>query len=138
MEVMFAKILGFSVSFHQYTSPFTYINAILVMEIFCEIRSNKIPSKILLSLSASSFGVYIIHSHVLIYDNLISGRLEWFGDTNPVLWLMYFVIINIGIYLFCHICELVRKLIFKWLHVDSFAKKIGDDLDKKLGWNSEI
>ena len=136
LEVIFRKFIGISVSFHAYTSPFIYINAILIVQLFCEFRLNKVPKKIVLSLSTSSFGVYIIHSHILIYDNLITHRLEWFGNVNPVLWLVYFVAINVGIYLICHICELVRSLIFRLLHIESFVEIIGNKLDKKIGWKN--
>ena len=138
VEVIFVKLIKHPVSFHEYTSPFSYINAIIILEIFLEIKLNKVAKKIVLSLSASSFGVYIVHSHILIYDNVISGNLKWFGDVSPVLWLIYFVLINIGIYLFCHICELIRGFIFKLLHVEKFANNIGDKLDINLGWNNKV
>ncbi len=134
IEILIKKSVGISASFHEYSSPFIYINSILILEVFTEIKFEKVPRKFVLSLSNASFGVYIIHSHILIYDNLITGRFKWFGNLNPMLWLICFVLVNASIYLLCYACEFFRGYIFKIAHVDKISKKLSDKVDSALGW----
>lgn len=102
----------------DYTSPVVVCMAVCVFRIFENISNAKIPDgmkPILATLSAVSFDIYILHSHVVIYNNVLKGRFVWIQNYSfilmPVLLgcavvLCYFVLALVG---------KVRMLIFRKL-----------------------
>ncbi len=91
-----------------YTSPVVVCMAVCVFRVFENISNAKIPDwmkPVLADLSAVSFDVYILHSHVVIYNNIIQGNFVWIHNYSFVLMpvllgcavvLCYFVLALVG------------------------------------------
>ncbi len=137
LELATKKILHISVYFSYYTSPFIFINALLLLEIFAEINMKRIPVKTVLSLSNAAFGVYIIHSHILVYDNIITDSLGHIGSINPVYWLLTAFSVITAIYILCWVIDVIRSLVFKAVSVDKLSVKLSIMIDKILMWDQE-
>lgn len=131
------KIIGITGSlFYSYVSPFTVVNSIIILEMFYDVTVKEgVFRKVILSLSAVSFGVYIIHSHILIFDNLITGHFSWVGQLNPILCILSIFGVFAGIYAICWLLEIIRQMLFKVLFIDKLANVIGEKLNKILNWN---
>jgi surface polysaccharide O-acyltransferase-like enzyme len=137
--ILAANIAGLTVAYFyfgaavaplmNYNSPVMVVNAGLSLLLFSRIRWKR-TGKWILSLSASAFGVYIIHSHVLLYDSLIAGNAKWIGENGFVKCVVGFCGSVAGIYLLCWLAEVVRRLAFKWTRLDKLLERIGDWCDR--------
>lgn len=91
-------------------------------------EKNNWVDTIILILGETSFGVFFIHSFVLIRDNL----WVYLGSKNYI-DTPYQVLHGIGcivlVYIVCSIIDLGRKYAFKYLGVDSLVRKIYQKLD---------
>ena len=84
------------------------------------------------TLAKTSFGVYLIHEHVLIRNLLIVDKFVGLIDYN--IWLMLILIIAfvIAIYLICTIMEYLRQSLFKLCRIHRLTDKIDNLVVKKL------
>lgn len=128
--------LGFNaVCLLRYCSPFMVINACLLVLLFSKLRWNK-GGKLILSLSGAAFGVYIIHSHILLYDAIIAGNFRFIGHNGLVQSVCAFFGALLGIYAGCWLLEVLRKALFKLTRLDKLLDHIGRWLDRLLNWNT--
>lgn len=135
--IMLAKNTA-SFILYEYISPLIVINAIFMLEIFSNIKLKDTPNKILLSLSNSTFSVYIIHSHIFCFDYLINNKFTYFGNKNTFIWFINLIIAIVGIYSICWVIDIFRKKVFDILHFNNIFKKISEKLDKILKWDKYI
>ena len=110
------EVLGYSIGadiYNQYVSPFIVINAILLMQIFENVKlKNKVAQRLLLSLSDAAFGVYIIHCHILVFDYIIVDNFVAIVNKNGLIFFVNIIGSCVGIYIVCYIIENIRKGIF--------------------------
>lgn len=123
-------ILSFLIN---YNSPFIVIESILVFLIFRSLKvKNNYFRKIYLNLSNSAFEVYIIHSHYLIFDYVITNNfsfLKSYGLFGTVLGILLAII---SIYLTCSMLSEIRKVFFKIFKVSIFSERVGENIHKYL------
>ena len=104
-----------SVRFIEYISPFTLISAGIIVYLFTNIKTNnRILSKIFHYLGVTTFSVYIIHSHPLIYDNYFKNLMTWTLRYNILVVVGFFLAYLICIYLICTLIDLIRILLINW------------------------
>ena len=115
----------------SYTSPTNLIMSILLLLLFkkINIKSNTI-SKIIISLSGTSFSVYIIHCHKLFYDYILNNNLKWISNYNIIISIILIFVIIIAIYMLCSIIDLLRVFIHNYFKINKVNEKIGIRLDK--------
>lgn len=105
-----------SVRFIEYISPFTLISASMIVYLFINVKTNnKKISKIFYYLGVTTFSVYIIHSHPLIYDNYFKNLMTWTLKYNILVVVGLFFIYMISIYLICTLIDLIRIFLHKIL-----------------------
>lgn len=119
----------------HYISPFMVLEAALLLLIFSKITiRHSLSQKLVLSLSNGAFGVYIIHSHILIFDYILVDAFSWTGQHGTLIYVAALIAGLGGIYLVCWIIDVLRSLLFKWLCLDKFADWLGGKLDSFLHW----
>ncbi len=119
--------------FINYISPFIIVSSIIMVIIFSKVKvKNEFLKKIIIFLSTTSFGVYIIHSHYLIYDYIIKNILLFCIDYNIILIILIFLGMLCIIYLTCSIIEFLRMKIFTILKIEKLIAKIGNAINNKL------
>ena len=83
-------------------------------------------------LSPLSFSVYIIHSHPLIWEHILKGRLA-FLINEPVFFLIIYTLgITAAIYLVCSLIDIPRHLLFSALKLKKRLSGLEDRLADKI------
>lgn len=114
----------------EYTSPFILIISINSILLFSKIQiNNVILTNIIDSFSNSAFDVYIIHSHILIYDFLIQENFIFVRNLHPVLIIPTILGSIIGIYIICWLASQLKLLFFKIIGADALFDKVGQKID---------
>lgn len=96
----------------QYISPFIVVNSILLVSLFSEIKCkwiNKVKINFLIQrLSKATFGVYVMHIHVLIFDNLLKDAfVNLVGEGALKLGIRTIGVILL-IFILCSLIEMIR------------------------------
>ncbi len=117
----------------RYISPFMVIMSVISIMLFSRINvKNKGLIKVITSLSNSSFDAYILHSHILIYDFIITGNFVFVKNLHPVLIIPAILGSIIGIYVISwFICQ-IRSFGFKIARVDKAFDYLGSKIDSIL------
>lgn len=117
----------------QYNSPLVVINAICIFLLFerITIKGSGIAN-LITAISSTTLGVYIIHSHVLIYTKVLKDAFKNFAGENTIYLICVIAVGTLGIFCISSGIEYIRKKCFKWLHIDKFVKIAGDKLDKYM------
>lgn len=118
--------------FINYISPFIVIASASLIIIFSNlIINNEKLKKYIKLFSLTSFAVYIIHSHILIYDFILKD-LFYLKNHN----IFFVVLILFGaiilIYLICSIIDLIRIKLFSLFKFDKIVEKMSKKFDNIL------
>ena len=77
-----------------------------------------------------TFDVYLLHCHILIYDNYISDHFSWIADMNPAVIPLIIVPIGIVIFAITSIVGVIRSYIFSITKLNNLIKKVSVKLDR--------
>ena len=123
----------------SYTGPFVVIGSVLLLFVFMQINlRTKAGKKITLIFSSASFGIYIIHVHNAIWDNLLHSRFYKFAYEPTWKMVLYVFIVLFALYLFFAALEIARIYLFKLPRFDKLIDMTGDgitNLVKKIFLN---
>ncbi len=122
------KIYGepkFGRMFTGYTTPTIFLAAVCLFLIFenVKIRSGALR-KVIMTASPLAFSVYIIHTHPMVWENLIKGISAkhafdaWWAALLAVLG------ISLCIYISCSLIDFIRKKIFDICGVRKITERI--------------
>lgn len=99
----------------QYISPFIVINSALLVSLFSEMefdKSNKIKlSPLVQILSEGTFGVYVLHIHILIFDNYLKNAFIGFAEQGAVKLIIQTMGTILLIFALCSLIEIIRHFI---------------------------
>ncbi len=102
----------------HYTSPTILLSGMMLVLLFSRLRfrSHSVQTCIRI-LSPAAFGVYLIHTHPLIWKKYMLRRYVAFSAFEP--WRMVFAVFCAAccIYAVCTVIDLVRHYLFKLLHL---------------------
>ena len=132
-KVIFSS-LGLPVfdAFIAYSSPTIIVSGIALFLIFAQLEDIRPLQKTINLLAPASLGVYLIHAHPLVYQNLISGFSAGFTHYNPVVMLLLVLGASCGIYLLCSAIELGRIKLFALLKIKDLCSRIDHLIMSKL------
>lgn len=100
--------------YYSYTSVFVVICAIALFMLFSNIGvKNKFVQKIIEFFSKSTFGVYIIHTNIIVWMYVLSGRFAHQSLYHPSKLCLYILADAMIIFLVCTILEKIRAAVFK-------------------------
>lgn len=106
-----------SMSLCTYISPFMLIAAVALLGFFSQKTFKGVISKVLPLLSASAFGVYLIHTHPLIYQNVLNDRFIWVAGLPVISMVSAVYLVAICIFSVCMVSDLVRSYVVSRLHI---------------------
>ena len=111
---------------HLYWLNYNGLALILSVAVFILVRQLKVPDNgfwnILVKVAPYSFGVYLIHDHLLIRDWLWSNvSLTTYCD--QLLYSIIVIGLCLVIYMVCTIIDAVRKKLFSILRIDDLIAK---------------
>lgn len=106
----------------NYVSPLVLINAVAIFVLFSRYSPGRFAG-IVKKLTPGVFGVYLVHMHPLVADNVLMGALSWapslggFGCVLAVV-LTWAVIFSVSLCL-----SMIRVLLFRRLGIVSWASE---------------
>lgn len=112
--------------FTSYTSPTIILAGISLFAFCAKLNFKENTKKIIKLLSPTALGVYIIHVHPLVFNNLINGFAIKFINNNCFIMILKVIISAIIIYTICIIIELFRIKLFKILKVRQICSKMDE------------
>lgn len=124
-----------TILFDYYNSPLVLLNSIIVMYLCVSIAEikNIVVSKVLVWISNVSLGVYIIHAHPFVLDNILTGKtFGWAVFSNPILTVAVSLGVVLVVLFATGLLEQLRMILFKVCGLDNCIKKAGAKLDRKL------
>lgn len=113
-----------SMSLCTYISPFMLIAAVALLGFFSQKTFKGVISKVLPVLSASAFGVYLIHSHPLIYQYILNDRFIWVAGLPAIRMVMTVFLTAICIFSVCMMIDLARAYVVSKLHIKEILLRL--------------
>ena len=114
-----------------FNSPFMLLISIFLFMFFINLDiRNKLAQKVIGLLAPVSFGVYLIHTHPLVFNNIIRDRFTFLINESTLVLLMYITIAALVTFISCLLIDYIRLKLFKVLKVDSLSEKIENILNK--------
>lgn len=118
----------------SYISPLVVLGSIALLLFFSRLRCGNIAKKIIALFAPAAFGVYIIHVHPLVWDNLMLNRFVSYASLSPLALAGAVLLTAFGIYLVCSLIDLLRIRIFKLLKIRKRCMALEEKIFKeKIG-----
>jgi len=108
-----------------YTSPLVLFAAMCLLLFFrrLEFKSHG-AQKLISMLSRTSFGVYIIHTHPLIWTFLLADRFVRYQQFSIPAMLGAVILTAAAIYSVCTLCDWLAEKFFKLIRIDLLEKMV--------------
>lgn len=84
------------------------------------------------SLAKASFDVYILHSHIMVYQNIITGRFRAIHEVSTMYAVIFFLLVLATIYCLGWITYHIRSVLFRLARLDRLLEISGQWIDQKL------
>ncbi len=105
----------------KYISPTIVLAAVALFNLFRTLKVGGVASKIIGAISPMTFGVYIIHEHVILNKHVLANRCVPFLE-NPLAVSVIFVLLTaLAIYVLCSVIDFLRIQLFKLIRVKKFS-----------------
>lgn len=101
----------------SFISPFVVLGSIALLIFFSRLKCSNLVKCGITLLAPASFGVYILHVHPLIWENVMKGRFVFLAKLNAGLLALCVPLVALGIYLLCSLIDTMRVLAFNVLRV---------------------
>ncbi|MGI5984719.1 MAG: acyltransferase [Clostridiales bacterium] len=119
-----------------YTSPLILLAAALLLLFFRRLDVKpQLLQKTISMLARTSFGVYIIHTHPLVWNHVLSGRFASYAEYPASLAVLAVILSAAAIYAVCTLGDWLVEKFFKLIRVDLLEKAV-DGIGKKHSKNS--
>lgn len=113
-----------------YTSPTVLISALALLIIFAQFKIRDNFKKVISFFAPMAFGVYLIHTEPLIWNNIFHQKFTWFGNANPVIFILSTILVAFALWLVCSLIDFIRLTIFKQIHLKEFCVFIENSFSK--------
>lgn len=131
-NICISKIVGANLRYMvAYTSPVVLAMSLCVLLPLSDIKLTT-GRKILEVLSSTAFDVYLIHSHVLVYDLILTDAFTWIKTFSWYYIPAICVICAVSVFLLCSFLGYIREQLFRILRIKDFLIKISAPIDKLL------
>lgn len=118
--------------FISYCSITMLAFAVGLLCVFAKLNTFAIATKIIAFLTPMVFSVYLLHDNNYIRAFLIKDRFIPINDFNASVMPFMVLGCSIGIFIVCSLIDLVRIGLFKLLHIDKTAEKIGNYISSNV------
>lgn len=111
----------------KYISPTILLAAIALLGLFVRITS--LPTfgkKLATLLGASSFGIYLLHTHPMVLSNFLGSRFTALAEFSPAKMTAVIFAAALGYFLLGVAVDLLRRLLFRLLRLKPLLEKLED------------
>ena len=112
----------------SYNSPVMVLQAVCLLQLFANWKLPGWLAKITAFSAPAAFGVYLIHTHPVVYSKLLTGAFKQLSRYPTWKAVLLMLGASAGIYAVCMAVDLVRHYLFQGLRI----KKLLSRLDRKL------
>lgn len=117
IEKKIPKLDVYSTIFYCHSSIFVLGAAIALFMIFKDVNTQKYRlKKIVLKVSASTFGVYLIHMNINL-ANVYWKKITSYIDVNKLSLFIWYIIVTLMIYTLCTIIDMARGVIVNQIKI---------------------
>lgn len=111
-----------------YTSPLTILASFELFLFFVSLRQSRNNKKahFVKVLSVATFGVYLIHTHDVIWDYFRNFFV--FENKNGIELLILTLVIAIIVFFICFILDYLRQLLFKLTRMEKISNLLAEKL----------
>ena len=100
----------------EYTSPSSLIIALSLLIVFSKIKiNNKISQKIVSFFAPLTYGIYLIHNHILVLKYIIKDNYSWLLKYSFFKLMTIEMFESLKIFILCSIIDYLRLLLFNIL-----------------------
>lgn len=105
----------------SYISPFILFNAVVLLEVGKEMKviKNTLLKRSIILMSTLTFDIYILHSHVFIFDSFMKDRFAWIAAEPEYLVVLWLALITGLIFVICFAIAIIRMELFKFFKVNN-------------------
>ena len=98
----------------EYTSPSSVIISICFIILFSNMNvKNNLLQKIISFFAPLTFGIYLIHNHILVRNNYIRNNFTWLLKYRSIKLIIITALQSFKIFIFCSLIDYIRLLLFK-------------------------
>jgi hypothetical protein len=110
--------------FINYTSFSIVFIALALVVMFSKLHMGLIAERIVNCFAPAAFGVYLIHTHRLVWNYFMKEAFIWITNSSWWLLVIEVLISAFCIFIFCLLIEKIRLILFRILKIDELIKKI--------------
>lgn len=115
--------------FIRYSSPFILISSILFFLLMLKINlKNAKINKVIVWLSPLTFSVYLIHTHPIVFDNVIRNIVAKYSNLNILFSFIILIGTSLIIFFLCVFIDILRLKLFHFIK-NLFNKSKKDTID---------
>lgn len=117
----------------KYNSPTVFLSSAALLLLFAKFSpKSRFSAVVIGTFAPASFGVYLIHTHPLIWANVLAGRFA--GFCRLPLWKLLGLTLTVALAIFiaCSAVDYVRLKVFRLLRIDKLFSLLGERLQSRL------
>lgn len=115
----------------DYTAPSEVIISFSIVMILSNINvKNKYLVKFISFFSPLTYGIYLIHNHLLIRQYIIKNYFLWMLKYNFYILILISLLCSLLIFIFCSLIDYIRALIFKIMKIKEIILYIMNKINK--------
>lgn len=118
--------------FISYRSPFIFLAAVFLLLFFANLKISPLCKKVIGFLSPMAFGVYLIHTHPLVFFGIIKDRFAEYAALRWILEILAVLGTAAVIYIVCSLIDFIRLQLFKVLHIRQRLDVIEEHIKNKI------
>lgn len=131
LKILFVEN-AFANLFISYTSITIIYIAFAFVVIFSKLQLGNYIKKVIKFFSPAAFGVYLIHTHPIIWGHFMAGSFTWILHSSHWLFVIEILISALCIFICCLLIEKARLIIFHFIGINRFIDQIAIMISDKL------
>lgn len=118
------------VKYLSYTSPFVVLSAIFLFIFFSKLNFGKRTEKIINYITPAALGVYLIHTHPLVFGKLIYNIALPLVNHGTAAVIFGSVAMALAVFIICIVIDILRIQLFRLIKTDALCKKLDSAFEK--------
>lgn len=118
------------VKYLSYTSPFVVLSAIFLFIFFLKLKFGKRTEKIINYITPAALGVYLIHTHPLVFGKLIYNIALPLTEHGTAAVIFGSVAMALAVFIICIVIDILRIQLFRLIKTDALCKRLDSAFEK--------
>ncbi len=120
-----------TVNYLSYTSPFVVLSAIFLFIFFSKLKFGKKTEQLINYITPAALGVYLIHTHPLVFDKLIRNIGLPLVNYGTAAMIFGSIAMALAVFIICIVTDLLRIRLFRLIRIDALCKNLDNILKNK-------